>query len=104
VLETLRPALLAKAKAEEHLMASGIPYTIVRPGGLLSEPATGNGLLTTDAHVAGTIARADVADLVIRCLSSTAAENQVLSAVDRDRIRSDQPFTPFVLERDAHEE
>lgn len=104
VLETLRPALLAKAKAEEHLMASGIPYTIVRPGGLLSEPATGNGLLTTDAHVAGTIARADVADLVIRCLSSAAAENQVLSAVDRDRIRSDQPFTPFVLERDAHEE
>jgi nucleoside-diphosphate-sugar epimerase len=97
VLETLRPALLAKAKAEEHLMASGIPFTIVRPGGLLSEPATGNGIVVENAQVAGSITRLDVADLVIQCLESANAENKVLSAVDRDRIRSEQPVVPFEL-------
>ncbi|RZM82254.1 SDR family oxidoreductase [Leptolyngbya iicbica] len=97
VLETLRPALLAKAKAEEHLMASGLPFTIVRPGGLLSEPATGNGIVVTDERVAGSITRADVADLVIRCLRSPDAVNQVLSAVDRDRLRSEQPIEAAIL-------
>lgn len=97
VLETLRTALLAKAKAEEHLMASGIPFTIVRPGGLLSEPATGQGILVKDVRIAGSITRSDVADLVIRCLRSPKAENQVLSAVDRDRTRSEHPIMPFEL-------
>jgi len=97
VLETLRTALLAKAKAEEHLMASGIPFTIVRPGGLLSEPATGQGILVKDVRIAGSIIRSDVADLVIRCLRSPKAENQVLSAVDRDRTRSEHPIMPFEL-------
>ncbi len=97
VLETLRPALLAKAKAEEHLIASGLRYTIVRPGGLLSEPATGQGLLTTDPTIAGSITRADVADLVWQCLRSAQAENQVLSAVDGDRVRSPHPIVPFRL-------
>lgn len=97
VLETLRPALLAKAKAEEHLLHSGIPYTIIRPGGLLSEGATGQGLLTTDCRVAGSITRMDVAALVVQCLQSTKAENQTFAAVDRDRIRSSHPVEPFAL-------
>ncbi|PSN15640.1 NAD(P)-dependent oxidoreductase [filamentous cyanobacterium CCP5] len=97
VLETLRPALLAKAKAEEHLIASGLPFTIVRPGGLLSEPATGTGILVDDVRAAGSITRYDVADLVIQCLASPHAENQVLSAIDRDRSRSKQPIVPFGL-------
>jgi uncharacterized protein YbjT (DUF2867 family) len=97
VLATLRPALLAKAKAEEHLIASGLPYTIVRPGGLLSEPATGQGVLVENAQVAGSITRIDVAALVIQCLASPRAENRVLSAVDCDRVRSEHPIEPFAL-------
>ena len=97
VIETLRPALLAKAKAEEHLIASGLSFTIVRPGELLSEPATGEGILVEDMRVAGSITRIDVADLVIQCLASSKAENQVLSAVDRDRTRSEYSVVPFVL-------
>ncbi|NEP55196.1 MAG: SDR family oxidoreductase, partial [Moorea sp. SIO3C2] len=96
VLETLRPALLAKAKAEEHLIASGLSFTIIRPGGLLSEPATGMGMLVADVRVAGSITRSDVADLVIQCLASSEAKNQVLSAVDRDRTRSEHPIVPFI--------
>ncbi len=98
VLETLRPALLAKAKAEEHLINSGLPYTIIRPGGLLSAAATGRGLLTEDHRVAGSITRLDVADLVIRCLQSERAANRILAAVDQDQIRTPEPVTPFHLD------
>lgn len=85
-LETLRPVLIEKEKAENHLIASGMIYTVIRPGGLKSEPATGNGVLTEDFRVAGTIHRADVADLVCRCLVSDAANNKVLSAVDKQMV------------------
>jgi nucleoside-diphosphate-sugar epimerase len=82
-LETLRPVLIEKAQAEQYLIASGLTYVIIRPGGLKSEPATGNGVLTPDPTIAGTIHRADVARLVCQCLESDQADNRVLSAVDR---------------------
>jgi nucleoside-diphosphate-sugar epimerase len=82
-LETLRPVLIEKEQAEQHLIASGLTYTVIRPGGLKSEPATGNGVLTPDPTIAGTIHRADVASLVCQCLESDQANNRVLSAVDR---------------------
>jgi uncharacterized protein YbjT (DUF2867 family) len=82
-LETLRPVLIEKDQAEQHLIASGLTYTVIRPGGLKSEPATGNGVLTPDPTIAGTIHRADVAKLVCQCLESDRANNQILSAVDR---------------------
>jgi uncharacterized protein YbjT (DUF2867 family) len=82
-METLRPVLLEKEKAEKHLMESGLTYTVIRPGGLKSEPATGNGVLTEAYQVAGTIHRADVAQLVCKSLLSEAANNKLLSAVDR---------------------
>ena len=34
--------LAQKRKGEEALAASGIPYTVVRPGGLLDAPRSGN--------------------------------------------------------------
>lgn len=92
VLETLRPALVDKEKAELHLAGSGLVYTIVRPGGLKSEPASGNGVLTPDPTIAGSIRRADVATLVSQCLLSSKANNRVLSAVDRTMTYSQKDF------------
>ncbi|MFO7141309.1 NAD(P)-dependent oxidoreductase [Arthrospira sp. PCC 8006] len=82
-METLKSVLIEKEKAEEHLINSGLTYTIIRPGGLKSEPATGNGVLTEDYRVAGTIHRADVAALACACLHSDKANNKILSAIDR---------------------
>jgi uncharacterized protein YbjT (DUF2867 family) len=82
-LEALRPVLIEKAQAEQALIESGLTYVVIRPGGLKSEPATGNGVLTPDPTVAGTIHRADVAALVCQSLLSDRADNRVLSAVDR---------------------
>ena len=92
VLETLGPVLIEKEKAENHLIESGMIYTVIRPGGLKSEPATGNGILTEDFRVAGTIHRADVAQLVCQCLVSDAANNKVLSAVDRQMLYGNPEF------------
>lgn len=96
-LETLREVLIEKEQAEKHLIASGLTYVIIRPGGLKSEPATGNGVLTEDYKVAGTIHRADVAQLVCQCLHNDAANNKILSAIDRDMVYGQPNFQELVL-------
>ncbi|HEY9876206.1 MAG TPA: SDR family oxidoreductase [Candidatus Obscuribacterales bacterium] len=96
-LQALAPVLAEKEKAEKHLIESGLTYTIIRPGGLKSEPATGNGILTEDYRVAGTIHRADVAHLVCECLDSDRANNKVLAAVDRNMMYGQPEFEVFSL-------
>jgi hypothetical protein len=79
------------------LIESGLTYTVIRPGGLKSEPATGNGVVTEDYKVAGTIHRADVAQLVCQCLFSDAANNKILSAVDRQMMYGQTSFEELSL-------
>jgi uncharacterized protein YbjT (DUF2867 family) len=97
VLQTLGPILQEKEKAEQHLVASGLTYTIIRPGGLKSEAATGNAVLTEDPTIAGIIHRADVAKLVFDCLNSERANNKVFSAIDRNMLFKPVEFETFDL-------
>ncbi|ERT09085.1 NAD dependent epimerase/dehydratase family protein [Lyngbya aestuarii BL J] len=97
-LETLGAVLVEKEKAEQHLIDSGLNYTIIRPGGLKSEPATGNGILTENYSVSGSIHRADVAQLACRCLQSSAANNKVLSALDKQMVWSQVEFDVLSLD------
>lgn len=92
VLQALAAVLAEKEKAEKHLIASGLVYTIIRPGGLKSEPATGRGVLTEDPTIAGSIHRADVAQLVCQCLQSDRANHKIFSAIDQDMIYNDHPL------------
>lgn len=96
-LETLKPVLIEKEQAEKYLIESGLTYTVIRPGGLKSEPATGSGVLTEDYKVAGSIHRADVAQLVCQCLFSDAANHKILSAVDRTQMYGQPEFEEFSL-------
>lgn len=95
VIETLGPVLKEKAQAEEHLANSGLAYTVIRPGGLLSEPVTGEAVLTEDPAVAGSIPRAAVATLVLECLTSEKAANKVLSAIDLSMKRTEKDVEVF---------
>lgn len=97
VLQTLGAILKEKEKAEQHLVASGLTYTIIRPGGLKSEVATGNAVLTEDPTVAGIIHRADVAKLVCDCVTSDRANNKVFSAIDRNMLFKLVKFETFEL-------
>eukprot|EP00270_Netrium_digitus_P005247 TRINITY_DN1689_c0_g1_i4.p1 TRINITY_DN1689_c0_g1~~TRINITY_DN1689_c0_g1_i4.p1 ORF type:complete len:333 (+),score=88.94 TRINITY_DN1689_c0_g1_i4:71-1000(+) len=91
--EVLGPVLREKERAEEHLKASGLTWTIVRPGGLQSEPGTGNGVLTVDPRALGVISRADVAALILKLLFNEKSAGKVLAAVDS---KKEYPFGPTV--------
>lgn len=97
VLLTFGAILKEKEKAEQHLVASGLTYTIIRPGGLKTEVATGNAVLTEDPTVAGIIHRADVAKLVCGCITSDRANNKVFSAIDRNMLFKPVEFETFDL-------
>ena len=97
-LETLSAVLAEKEQAENYLIGSGLTYTIIRPGGLKSNPpATGQGILTENPLVAGVIHRADVAAMVCQCLMSDRANGKILSAVDRNAIYGQPIFEEFQL-------
>ena len=93
--ETLEKVLIEKEKAEDYLIQSGLTYTIIRPGGLKSEAPTGNAVLTEKPTVCGMIHRPDVAQLVCACLKSDAANDKVLSAIDRNMQFVPQEFQVF---------
>ncbi|MGB3205959.1 MAG: SDR family oxidoreductase [Crinalium sp.] len=96
-MQALAPVLAEKDKAEKHLIASGLAYTIIRPGGLKYEPATGNGILTENPNVAGIIHRPDVAHLVCECIDSEKTNNKTLSAIDRNMMYGEPDFQEFKL-------
>lgn len=97
IRERLAVALTEKERAEEHLVASGLTYTIVRPGGLRSEAPTGRGVVTRDPTISGSIHRSDVAQLVCDCLLNPRAANAVFSAVDVDLVRDGRPVAGVPL-------
>lgn len=59
--------LQAKFEADEAVRASGLDYTIVRPGGLTDDPGTGL-VSVAERLERGQIPRADVAAVFVACL------------------------------------
>jgi len=68
--EAMRPYLEAKAEADERLRASGLDWTIVRPGSLKDEPGTGRVDLSTELGRRAPIPREDVAAVLAACLDT----------------------------------
>ncbi|MAF83903.1 MAG: SDR family oxidoreductase [Gammaproteobacteria bacterium] len=74
-----------KTHAEEDLRASGLEYTIIRPGGLRSGRRTGHGTLSEDRDVFGYIFREDLAELIVSVFDDSATIGKTLAAVDAYR-------------------
>ena len=78
----VRPGVIqTKKAAEASLRASGLGYTIVRPGPLVQEAGGQKALVfqqseETGQNVAGSISYADVADVCIRTLHDQEAYNK----------------------------
>lgn len=85
--------LFWKKRAEEELQRSGIPYTIIRPGGLLTTRRQGQ---TSDGNIemgragtygalpakrAGSILRSQVAEVAVGALTEPAAANKVVEVI-----------------------
>jgi uncharacterized protein YbjT (DUF2867 family) len=74
-----------KLKGEDALRASGLTYTVIRPGGLRDEPG-GRTALRFDQgdRIMGMISREDVAEVCIQALGRPAAFNVTLEVVAMD--------------------
>jgi uncharacterized protein YbjT (DUF2867 family) len=66
----MRPYLEAKAEADRYLMASGLEYTIIRPGSLTDGPGTGRVRVSTELGDRGPIPRDDVAAVIAAVLDA----------------------------------
>jgi uncharacterized protein YbjT (DUF2867 family) len=66
------PYLAAKAEADRYLTASGLDWTIVRPGGLTDRPGTGLVRVSTELGDRGSVPRDDVAAVLAACLTAPA--------------------------------
>lgn len=74
----IKPYLVAKCMADEYLIRSGLPYTILRPGKLTDDGGTER--ITTRrpaAPEAQSIARTDVAKVITRVLSTGQSKNVI---------------------------
>lgn len=74
-----RAYLQAKHDADAALMASGLDYTIVRPGSLNDDPGTGRVALHTELGRRGGVPREDVAAVLVEVLG---AENTIGSTFE----------------------
>ena len=73
----------AKGRADAALAASGLDFTIVRPGGLTDDPPTGKVNLAASTG-RGQIPRADVAAVLAAALTSPAASGKTFEVIGGD--------------------
>lgn len=81
--DALRDYLEAKLAADEHLQESDLTYTIVRPGALTDEPATGR-IEAARRVERGEIARADVARTLVAALETEDTYGKTFEVVEGD--------------------
>jgi uncharacterized protein YbjT (DUF2867 family) len=81
----LAEVIALKTQAEDHLRASGLDYTIIRPGGLGDVPTSGTAVLAEDPAAFSFIGRADLADLAVQALGDTSTIGKTYSAYDPSR-------------------
>jgi len=74
----IKPYLIAKHFADNYLIASGLPYTILRPGRLLDEAGTGFiGTTRPASPETQVISREDTASAIYHCLANNNTIGQV---------------------------
>jgi uncharacterized protein YbjT (DUF2867 family) len=82
----IQPYLVAKHFADEHLKASPLAATILRPTALTNEEGTGRVAAYRDdaLHTGPDIPRADVAEAVVACLETDATVGQTIDLFGGD--------------------
>ncbi len=78
----MRKIMYEKTRGEDHLIASGLDYTLIRPGGLRNGPATGNGMMLEE-YAGGAINRADVGLLIVQALEDDATIGKAYHVIDK---------------------
>ncbi|HLR70387.1 MAG TPA: SDR family oxidoreductase [Pseudogracilibacillus sp.] len=79
---SIKHYLYAKHRADEYLKASGLTYTIIRPGLLTNNPGTGRVNLQEKLQVRGEIPREDVASVVTHLIMNPRAKNKTFEVLE----------------------
>lgn len=80
--DELEDYLKAKQNADEYLKTSGLDYSIVRPGSLTDNNATGKIQLKEKLGEHGKISRADVAQTLVSALQDNVKQNKVFEIIE----------------------
>jgi uncharacterized protein YbjT (DUF2867 family) len=78
--EVIGPVVAEKTKAEDHLRAALIAWTIVRPGGLLDGAADGQGRLVEGPPAIGRLTRGELGRLVLLAATDPESRGRVFAA------------------------
>jgi uncharacterized protein YbjT (DUF2867 family) len=89
--EEMKPYYEAKAAADRDLEASGLDYTIVRPGGLTDDPGTGRVEVAAELDHSGQIPREDVAATLLAALDTPSTVGKAF-----DELGGDTPIAEAV--------
>lgn len=82
--DEIKHYLYAKHRADEHLKASGLNYTIIRPGMLQNDGGTGKVSLSEENQEFGDVQREDVAAVIVQAVDADKAENKVYTLLEGD--------------------
>lgn len=82
MIPPLAEILRNKRRGELALENSGVPFTIVRPGGLTEEPGGQGVAAARTLHGFGMITRDDVAEVMVQALLQPAAKNKIVEIVN----------------------
>ncbi|QPL41863.1 SDR family oxidoreductase [Pseudoalteromonas sp. A41-2] len=83
---SIKPYLVTKHMADEHLLHSGLHYSIVRPGTLLNESASGLFTINRPAtRQDAVINREDVADALVYIASHKPDKSQLFELFNGDK-------------------
>lgn len=86
--DELTPYYIAKHHADNILRASGLNYTIIRPGMLTNDPGTGR-ILASESLEPGPIPREDVACVLFHSLDNVHVYNKTFEIVSGDSVIAD---------------
>jgi uncharacterized protein YbjT (DUF2867 family) len=82
--EAMRPYQRAKGEADAALAASGLDFTIVRPGGLTNDPGTGRIDAAEKLGRQGSVSRDDVAETLVAVLDTPSTIGRTFELLEGD--------------------
>jgi uncharacterized protein YbjT (DUF2867 family) len=82
MIPPLAEILRQKRRGELALERSGVPFTIVRPGGLTDQPGGGGVAIARTLPGFGMIARDDVAEVMVQALLQPEAKNKIVEIIN----------------------
>ncbi len=82
MIPPLAEILRQKRRGELALEGSGVPFTIIRPGGLTDAPGGGGVAIARSLPGFGTISRDDVAEVMTQALLQPEAKNKIAEIIN----------------------